>query len=53
MDAGFKYYAAAGICTESSYEYKAKLGLCKKSSCTEDSFKINGHTDVSKTTSAL
>jgi len=40
-----KYYAANGICTESSYPYTSGNGgssSCKLSKCTKDSFKYTG-----------
>merc|ERR1719263_1191006 len=35
MDDAFEYAEKNAICTESSYPYKAKAGVCMASSCTE------------------
>ena len=34
MDNGFKYEEQAPVCTEDSYPYTAKNGICKASGCT-------------------
>ena len=34
MDNGFKYEEQASVCTEDSYPYTAKNGICKASGCT-------------------
>jgi len=34
MDNGFKYAEQAAICTEKSYPYKGKNGICQASTCT-------------------
>ncbi|CAK9041756.1 Senescence-specific cysteine protease SAG39 (Cysteine proteinase SAG39) (Protein SENESCENCE-ASSOCIATED GENE 39), partial [Durusdinium trenchii] len=34
MDNGFKYEEQAAVCTEESYPYTAKNGICKASGCT-------------------
>jgi len=33
MDGGFQYAESAGMCTEDSYGYKAKNGICQASKC--------------------
>jgi len=33
MDAGFKYAEQAAMCTEASYPYKARNGVCRASGC--------------------
>merc|ERR1719434_631798 len=33
MDGGFQYAESSGFCTEDSYKYKAKNGICQASMC--------------------
>lgn len=48
MDAAFKYEESANACTESSYPYLAKNGICKAGSCTAGIPKggVTGYKDV-------
>jgi len=50
MDLGFKYEETHGICTEDSYPYMAKDGICKAASCTVGIPKggITGYKDVAE-----
>jgi len=53
MDFGFEYFAAHGICTESSYEYTHKDGTCRADTCTKSDFTITGYHDVIGGTTGL
>jgi len=44
--AAINYLAGSGICTTASYPYEARNGSCRESSCTMDSFRVNGYTEV-------
>jgi len=48
MDNAFKYEEQAGVCTEKSYPYKAKNGICKATKCTVGIPKgdVTGYKDV-------
>eukprot|EP00403_Amphidinium_massartii_P031907 CAMPEP_0178433198 /NCGR_PEP_ID=MMETSP0689_2-20121128/32780_1 /TAXON_ID=160604 /ORGANISM="Amphidinium massartii, Strain CS-259" /LENGTH=505 /DNA_ID=CAMNT_0020055215 /DNA_START=83 /DNA_END=1601 /DNA_ORIENTATION=- len=50
MDLGFKYEEGHGICTEDSYKYLAKDGICKAGSCTVGIPQggISGYKDVAE-----
>merc|ERR1712098_867810 len=45
--AAIDYLAGSGICTDASYPYTARNGVCVESSCTMDSFRVNGHVAIS------
>jgi len=54
MDNAFKYIQANGLCTEATYPYTAKNGVCHATSCTASAnSKITGHKDVAHTENAL
>lgn len=50
MDNGFKYAEQAAMCTEASYPYSAKNGICKVASCSTGIPKgsVVGYKDVDK-----
>jgi len=54
MDSAFKYVQASGLCTEGSYPYTAKNGVCKSSSCAASTdSKITGYKDVAHSEASL
>jgi len=48
MDYAFNYFKKHGVCSEDTYPYTAKDGVCAVDDCDKSKYKVTGYTDVSR-----